>query len=382
MGSKALGDIQRLLQSLNTKISTLDAPGTRGPRGPARAARQGANWDCTQCAEGVDNFADRTRCFKCGGAKPRPAQGQQGQPNQTQPHPPRAPRARSRQPRAPSQQPQQGQAAKADPMDTSDDSSAIASELSTARSLYEWARKLPQPARDRELPEAKKRLDMAEAEDKRRKPPAERLQSALSRVDHRQRQAQAARDALAEARAALEVLTAECQNQEALLAKDQEELRVAQGLHAAWGPQARDAQGRPPTGAGASGEVGTTQGMSPQQADLLSRLQAHLPQDSSAPDILRELAASLGAPLSHGIAPQSASLPSPSLEAQGQEGQSGAKKLVRKARIAEAASPYSRPPSATPDRRLKEATQGEEEEELIAVSTAEDATPDQRPGMA
>ena len=110
------------------------------------------------------------------------------------------------------------------------------SELATAKSLHEWARKLPQPARDKELPAARKRLELAEGEDKKRKPPAERLQSALSRVDHCTRQAQAARDALSEARQTIGALEAECLHQDALLAKDQEELQVAQSLHQAWGP--------------------------------------------------------------------------------------------------------------------------------------------------
>ena len=102
-------------------------------------------------------------------------------------------------------------------MDVEDPQGDAASELATARSLHEWARKLPQPAWDKELPAAKKRLEQADGEDKKRKPPAERLQSALSRVDHRQRQAQAAKDALREAQQAIGVLEAECLHQDALL---------------------------------------------------------------------------------------------------------------------------------------------------------------------
>ena len=95
-------------------------------------------------------------------------------------------------------------------MDVGDHQGDAASELAMARSLHEWARKLFQPATDKELPAARKRVEQAEGEDKKRKPPAERPQSALSRVDHRQRQAQAAKDALKEAQQAMEALEAEC----------------------------------------------------------------------------------------------------------------------------------------------------------------------------
>ena len=87
--------------------------------------------------------------------------------------------------------------------------------------------------KDKELPAARKRIELAEGEDKKRKPPAERLQSAFSRVDHRQRQAQAARDALNGAQQAIEAFKAECIHQDSIFAKDQEELQVAQSLHQA-----------------------------------------------------------------------------------------------------------------------------------------------------
>ena len=133
----AWGDIQRLIRNLNSKLGSLGSPprGTQG--GPDRAPRQGANWDCALCSEGVDNFADRARCFKCGGARPRPGQGQQGQARPLQARPARTPRARSRQPRAPSQQALPPQA-KADTADRPEDPATSANELATARSLYEW----------------------------------------------------------------------------------------------------------------------------------------------------------------------------------------------------------------------------------------------------
>ena len=61
-------------------------------------------------------------------------------------------------------------------MEVEDQQEDAASELATARSLHEWARKLPQPARDKEFPAARKRFEFAEGEDKKRKPLAERLQ--------------------------------------------------------------------------------------------------------------------------------------------------------------------------------------------------------------
>ena len=166
-----------------------------------------------------------------------------------------------------------------------------ASELATSKSLHEWARKLPQPARDKELPAARKRLELAEGEDKKRKPPAERLQSALNRVDHRQRQAQAERDALSEAVQAIEALKAECTHQDALLAKDQEELQVAQSLHQAWGPTAREGEsasqlGKQPQEAVAAAEK------TERQRDLLNRLCNAVPA-GQGPDLLKGLRSGL-----------------------------------------------------------------------------------------
>ena len=201
--------------------------------------------------------------------------------------PPEGPTGRDRAPQAGPQGPQppseaQRSAAsphphpKLDPMEVEDHQEEAASELATARSLHEWARKLPQPARDKEVPAARKRLELAEGEDKKRKPPAERFQSVLSRVDHRQRQAQAARDALAEAEQAIEAFKAECTRQEALLANDQEELQVAQSLHQAWGPSAREGEqasqlGKQPRDTEAAAEK------TERQRDLFNRLYEALP---------------------------------------------------------------------------------------------------------
>ena len=180
-------------------------------------------------------------------------------------------------------------------MDVEDHQGDAASELATARSLHEWARKLPQPAKDKELPAAKKCLEQAEGEDKKRKPPAERLQSAPSRVDHRQRQAQAAGDALKEAQQAMEALEAECLHQDTLLAKDQEQLQVAQSLHHAWGPRARDGEGTPPGSQPPQGATAAAQ-PSPHQLELFNRLYISLTPSTQSPELLKELAGSLGVP--------------------------------------------------------------------------------------
>ena len=234
MGSKAaLGDIQRLPTNLNKQLGSIGPEGGRQGKGHGKDANTGGNWDCPHCSEGTDNFASRTRCFKCGGNRPKDTPARQERPKQ-------APRTRSRPAKPSAPAPAPTPHPKMDAMDVEDHQEDAASEPATARSLHEWARKLPQPARDKELPAARKRLELAEGEDKKRKPPAERLQSTLSRVDHRQRHAQAAKDALNKAQQAIEALKAECIHHDALLAKDQEELQVAQSLNQAWGPTAKE----------------------------------------------------------------------------------------------------------------------------------------------
>jgi hypothetical protein len=222
-------------------------------------------------------------------------------------------------------------------MEVEDPDGEAASELATARSLHDWARKLPQPARDKELPAARKRLELAEGEDKKRKPPAERLQSALSRVDHRQRQAQAAHEALKEARQAIGALEAECAHQDALLAKDHEELQVAQSLHQAWGPQARDGEGV--SAQHQSQDRAALAEMVERQRDLLSRLAISLPPGQS-PELLRELAGTIGL-----TAVQEPAQGQPQ-ERAGQEPDAGEgagpKKVPKQTRI-KSQGPYSRP---------------------------------------
>ena len=66
-----------------------------------------------------------------------------------------------------------------------DEEDPIAQELEDARAYHSWVRQQKARVRDKELPAAEERLAKAETADKQRKPPGERLQSALSRVAHR-----------------------------------------------------------------------------------------------------------------------------------------------------------------------------------------------------
>ena len=173
MGSKAqLGDIQRLLQNLRRQLGSDRFGGGRQGKAQDRGAKVGVNWDCPHCTDGIDNFASRTRCFKCGGNRTKNGVAKQANPKQ-------APRARSRPPKPSDRAPSATPGPKVEAMEVDSTQEDAVKELATARFLYEWARKLPQPSRD-ELPAARKRLELAEGEDKKRKPPAERLQSALS----------------------------------------------------------------------------------------------------------------------------------------------------------------------------------------------------------
>ena len=295
MGSKAqLGDIQRLLQNLHRQLGSDRLGGGRQGKGQGKGAKAGENWDCPHCADGIDHFASRTRCFKCGGKRPKNAEAKQASPK-----PP--------------------------------------------RSLHEWARKLPQPARDKELPAARRHLELAEGEDKKRKPPAERLQSALSRVDHRTRQAQAARDALSEAQQAIEVLEAECLHQDALLAKDKEELQVARSLHQAWGPAAREGAATP-SASQQTPDPAQVAEQAERQRVLLNRLFDALPPGQS-PGLLKELAGSLGFPATQ-VTAQEADASQPIPVADPAEG-SGPKKMPKQAKI-KSQGPYARQGEATP----------------------------------
>jgi len=260
----ALGNIKKTLEGVAKQVQRLQSLQGKATSGLA-------NWDCAFCPQGHNNFAHRTFCYKCsrdrtsgevvGGAavrqaaqgsiqgaraRSRPARGQSSAP------PPKAPDT------------EQAQSQEDDP---------IAIELAAARSYVEWVRKQKQVIRDKELPQAQKRLSEAEAKDKQRKPPAERLQSALSRVDHRQRLADQAREAASKAQEAATKAKEEAEAAETLLKEAKQELQVAQAVHRAWGPSSRAAS---PTG---EGPVYTPQapfsgasGLSAQQLEVLQQI--------------------------------------------------------------------------------------------------------------
>ena len=161
MGSKAaLGDIQRLLANLNGQLGFAGPRGGRQGKGQGKGVNPSGNLDCPHCAEGTDNFANGSRCFNCRGNLPREPPAKSERPKQV-------PRARSRPAKLSAPPPAPSPHPKPDPMEVEDHQEDATSELATARSLREWVRKLPQPARDKELPAARKRVELAEGEDKK-----------------------------------------------------------------------------------------------------------------------------------------------------------------------------------------------------------------------
>ena len=188
--------LQRSVQALSHHLASLQKAGDKG---------KGSGWNCGACAEGAYNFHHRTVCFKCGaprGKAPRPGGSPAPGGGQV--------RARSRQApvqkvaRAPAEAERKGagQSALGDapgstlkgtPPPGADGQDAVAIELAIARSHQQWAARLKEPARGVELPKAEKRLAEAQAACQERRPPPERLQAALSRVEAKQRRLDEAR---------------------------------------------------------------------------------------------------------------------------------------------------------------------------------------------
>ena len=260
----ALGNIQKTLEGVAKQVQRLQSLQGKGSSGPA-------NWDCAFCPQGHNNFAHRTFCYKCsrdrtsgevvGGAATR--QGAQGatQGARTRSRPARG-QSSAPSPKAPDMEPAQSQ-----------EDDPIAIELAAARSYVEWVRKQKQVVKDKELPQAQKRLSEAEAKDKQRKPPAERLQSAPSKVDHRQRLADQAKEAASKAEAAATKAREEAEAAEALLKEAKQELQVAQAVHRAWGPSSRATS---PTGEGPvyapQTPLSGASGLSAQQLEVLQQI--------------------------------------------------------------------------------------------------------------
>ena len=195
MAPKALvAQLEQLLGQLKREQTTGKASGP-------------GNWACRFCTAGSNNFPHRTTCYKCHRDKvtgvlitPVMPQGEAPRVTGTPTGTAKAGRARSQGATSgvpPGDPPTTGDAPSTGEGDAED---PITVELATARSLYDWARKLPPGQKEKELRPIQERLTKAEAADKARKPPNERLQSALSRVEHRRREAEAAAKALEAAR--------------------------------------------------------------------------------------------------------------------------------------------------------------------------------------
>ena len=167
--------LQKAFRELGEQLAALQPKGGAG----LRRGDSGPKWDCKHCDRGLDNYPDRTTCYRCkrdrnAPAIPKGASGPSGE---------RAERAASVRTRKVAGEPA--------PMlgvgdgEVGEEEDPIAVELAAAKSYTEWVRRQKAgPAREKELASAHKRLAEAELADKRRKPPAERLQSALSRVNH------------------------------------------------------------------------------------------------------------------------------------------------------------------------------------------------------
>ena len=245
-----------------------------------QGARGAGNWDCPHCATGANNYAFRTCCFKCGADRrtgvlqlsvAQQQTGQQAAPGQ------KSQRARSLgQPPVSAKTPRSGEAGpvQASQDGVAGDQDAIDTELALARSYHEWAKKLQGAARELELPKAVARLGKAEMADKARKPPSERLQSALSRLDHRRRVAETADGAVDALQEKLRAAKEEQAQAHSSLREAKQEVETAQQIHAVWG-----ATGEGPTGTlglGAPGGVPAGLELSGPQRELLQKATADL----------------------------------------------------------------------------------------------------------
>ena len=218
--------LQRSLQAISQQVASLG-------KGADKAKSPG--WSCSECSEGANNFPHRTTCFKCGAAKPKG-------PRQSGAHAAGSGRARAKS--RPVQPAQAETARKSMPgpetaevtapmgeVPESGEQDAVAVELSIAKSQHLWALRLKEPAKAVELPKAEKRLADAQAANQERRPPAERLQAALSRVEAKQRRLDEAKSAASQAQAALDTARGEEATAQENLNDAQKELRQAQALH-------------------------------------------------------------------------------------------------------------------------------------------------------
>ena len=208
-----------------------------------KPGQQPGTWACAYCLEGGSNWAHRQTCFKChrdrrsgvlvtpvpGAAQP----GSKGSRSQ--------PRAKSAAPAL--KTPPPAVSAKPSAAEPEEEEDPVAQELEDARAYHGWVKQQKARVRERELPAAEERLAKAEAADKQRKPPSERLQSALSRVAYRQRLATAAEEAEQAAQEALQAAKKEATAAQQKLTEAQQELAVAQAAHTAWSREGKTGEG-------------------------------------------------------------------------------------------------------------------------------------------
>ena len=112
----------------------------------------------------------------------------------------------------------------------------------------------------------------------------------------------------------------------------------------AWGPTAKEGEGAPRTEQQPQNAATAAQ-LSEHQRDLLNRLYSSLPAGSQGPDLLKELAGSLGIPATQEPA-QELQAARPAQEGELQE-TSGPKKMFKHIKI-KPQGPYARPGEATP----------------------------------
>ena len=216
----------------------------------SRAGANQATWSCDYCTEGDSNWAHRQTCFKChrdrrtgvlvtpSGHKAQPAKSAKPQVRAKSAAPALKTAAQTGPPKPPAGEAEEDQE---DP---------VAQELEDARAYHSWVKQQKPRVKDKELPAAEERLAKAETADKQRKPPGERLQSALSRVAYRQRLATAAQEAEQAAQEAYQTAQKEAETAQQKLSEAQQELAVAQQAHKVWGREP-GAETQPGTGLGA-----------------------------------------------------------------------------------------------------------------------------------
>ena len=277
------GGLQKTFRELGEQLAALQ------PRAGGAGQRRGdggPKWDCKHCERGLDNYPDRTTCYRCKRERnapviPKGASGSSGE---------RTERAASVRTRRVAGEP-------SPPLGVGDgevgeEEDPIAVELAAAKSYTEWARRQKAgPAREKELAIAHKRLAEAELADKRRKPPAERLQSALSRVNHWDKEWEAGERGRDAALAALEAKEADLANIGVMREEARKELETAQAMHAAWGQ----------TQGGDGGTYSAAGRVTLRQEAIFKQISDSLQAGSPASTHFMELMATMGYP---GLQPQ------------------------------------------------------------------------------